>query len=189
MFRARIFTAGAVALALAAAPAFAQQPERKDLQVFRDISKAVQTYPMYTIFDDITASVNEGVVTLGGKVTMPYKRTDLEKRVARIAGIGQVINRIDVLPVSHWDEELRYRVARAIYGNSAFWQYASMANPPIHIVVENGRVTLTGVVNSQVEKMLARSLATTWGAFSVTNELRTDAEVRAALEGGPGQAQ
>jgi osmotically-inducible protein OsmY len=58
-----------------------------------------------------------------------------------------------------------------------------MANPPIHIVVERGRVTLTGVVNSEVDRMLARSLAATqFGAFSVKNELKTDAEVRESLE-------
>jgi osmotically-inducible protein OsmY len=57
-----------------------------------------------------------------------------------------------------------------------------MANPPIHIVVDHGRVTLTGVVQSNVDRMLARSLATQFGAFSVTNALKTDAEVREALE-------
>ena len=57
-----------------------------------------------------------------------------------------------------------------------------MANPPIHIIVENSRVTLTGVVNSEVERALARSLATQFGALSVTNNLKTDAEVREALE-------
>jgi hyperosmotically inducible protein len=93
-----------------------------------------------------------------------------------------VHNRLEVLPVSIGDDELRHRIARSIYGNSAFWNYASMANPPIHIVVEHGRVTLEGVVNNNVERMLARSLATTFGAFSVTNDLRTDAEVRAELE-------
>jgi hyperosmotically inducible protein len=84
--------------------------------------------------------------------------------------------------VSRFDDELRYRVARAIYGSSAFWHYASMANPPIHIVVENGRVRLTGVVASDVERMLARSLATSFNAFSVTNDLRTDAEMKALLD-------
>jgi hypothetical protein len=69
----------------------------------------------------------------------------------------------------------------AIYGNSSFWQYASMVNPPIHIVVNRGRVTLEGVVNSNVERMLARSLATGFGAFEVKNLLRTDAEVREGL--------
>ena len=53
-----------------------------------------------------------------------------------------------------------------------------MANPPIHIIVEHGKVTLTGVVSSNVERMLARSLATGWGELSVTNSLRTDAEVK-----------
>jgi osmotically-inducible protein OsmY len=57
-----------------------------------------------------------------------------------------------------------------------------MPSPPIHIVVEHGRVTLTGVVQSEVDRMLARSLATQFGALSVTNALKTDAEVRDALE-------
>ena len=57
-----------------------------------------------------------------------------------------------------------------------------MPNPPIHIVVENGRVTLAGVVQNNVERMLARSLATTFGAFSVKNELKTDAEMKELLE-------
>jgi hyperosmotically inducible protein len=109
---------------------------------------------------------------------MPYKKDDLEKRIARIDGVRSVRNDIGVLPVSPYDEQLRYRVSRAIYGNSSFWNYAAMANPPIHILVENGRVTLAGVVNSNVERMLARSLATGLGELSVTNTLKTDAEVQ-----------
>ena len=87
-----------------------------------------------------------------------------------------------MLPVSPYDDDLRYRIARAIYGNTNFWHYAAMANPPIHIIVERGHVTLTGVVHSNVERMLARSLATTFGAFSVKNELRTDAEMKQLAE-------
>jgi hyperosmotically inducible protein len=96
--------------------------------------------------------------------------------------VTAVRNELGVLPVSRYDEELRYRIARAIYGNSNFWHYAAMASPPIHIIVERGHVTLTGVVNSNVERMLARSLATTFGAFSVKNELRTDAEMKELAE-------
>jgi len=84
--------------------------------------------------------------------------------------------------VSTWDDELRFRIARAIYGNSSFWNYAAMANPPIHIVVKRGHVTLVGTVNNNVERMLARSLATGFGEFTVKNELKTDAEVRELLE-------
>ena len=155
---------------------------RKDLQVFNDIANAVNRYAQFTIFDDVNASVRDGVVTLTGKVTMPYKRDDIERRVAKVDGVRQVDDKITVLPVSSFDSDLRRRIARSIYGNSNFWSYASMANPPIHIIVEHSRVTLTGVVNSQVEKMLARSLATQFGVLSVTNELKTDAEAKEALE-------
>ena len=131
-----------------------------------------------TIFDDINATVDSGMVVLAGKVTMPYKKDDLEKRIAKIDGVRKVRNDISVLPVSQFDDELRYRVSRAIYGNPSFWNYAAMANPPIHIIVEGGHVTLAGVVNSNVERMLARSLATGLGELSVTNALKTDAEIK-----------
>jgi hyperosmotically inducible protein len=96
--------------------------------------------------------------------------------------VRNVRDDITVLPVSQFDDELRHRIAASIYNNSNFWNYAIMANPPIHIVVEHGRVTLTGVVQSNIDRVLARSLATQFGAFSVTNALKTDAEVREALE-------
>ncbi len=177
----KIITSFVAALVLCAASAFAQS-ERKDLQVFNDISTAVNRYAFFTIFDDVSANVESGTVTLTGKVTQPYKRDEIEKRVAKIAGVEHVVNRLEVLPASGFDDELRYRIARSIYGNSNFWNYAIMANPPIHIVVDHGHVTLTGVVQSNVDRMLARSLATQFGAMSVKNELKTEAEVRQQLE-------
>ena len=163
---ARFFMAGLLVLGLASG---AQAAERGDLQVFRDISNQVLRYSYFTIFDSVHASVDEGIVTLTGKVTMPYKRTEIEKRVAKVPGVREIQNRIEVLPVSQFDDDLRFQISRAIYGNSAFWNYAAMANPPIHVIVERGRVTLEGVVNSDVDRMLARSLASSFGAFSVTN--------------------
>jgi len=183
----KIFSWG-VALTLAAATltgtaaAAADTAARKDFQVAKDVATTVDRYTQFTIFDDISAYVKDGVVTLTGRVTMPYKRNDIEKRVAKIDGVRSVKDEISVLPVSQFDDELRRRIARSIYGNSNFWNYAIMPNPPIHIVVEHGRVTLTGVVASNVDRMLAQSLATQFGAFSVTNALKTDAEVRNALE-------
>ena len=182
MFRA--IAACAAGLVLTANVALAGplgQDERKDFQVAKDIATAVQRYSQFTIFDDVGANVRDGVVTLTGKVTMPYKRSDLEKRIAKVDGVRSVDDQISVLPVSQFDDELRYRIARSIYNNSSFWNYAIMPNPPIHIVVEHGRVTLTGVVQSEVDRMLARSLATQFGALSVTNALKTDAEVDQAL--------
>ena len=172
----------AAAAILSANIAAAAPADRKDFQVVRDVATSVERYAQFTIFDDVSASVKDGVVTLTGKVTMPFKRDDIERRVAKVDGVRDVRNQITVLPVSQWDDELRRRIARSIYGNSSFWNYAIMPNPPIHIVVEHGHVTLTGVVSSEVDRMMARSLASGSGAFSVTNALKTDAEVREALE-------
>ena len=160
----------------------ASAQERKDLQIFRDISNQVNRYAQFTIFDNVEASIAAGRVVLSGAVTMPFKKDDIERRVRAVQGVVGVDNRIEVLPVSQFDDELRFRIARAIYGHSAFWSYASMANPPIHIVVNRGRVTLTGVVQSNVERMLARSLATGFASFDVKNELKTDEEVANELE-------
>lgn len=172
---------GAVVLSFAfAVSAYAGGPE--DLQVFRSVSKEVLRYPRFTVFDSVHANVDDGVVTLTGKVTMPFKRNDIEKRVARLDGVREVHNEIEVLPVSIHDDELRHRIARSIYGNSSFWSYAAMANPPIHIIVERGHVTLEGVVNSHVDRLLARSLASQHLAFSVKNNLKTDAEMGTELE-------
>ena len=171
----------AVALVLTlTGAAYAQ--DRKDLQIFNDISTQVNRYPQFTIFDSIDAGVDDGNVVHSGWVTMPYKKTDIERRVAKVAGVKAVKNDIQVAPVSQFDDELRFRISRAIYGSSSFWNYGAMANPPIHIVVVRGHVTLTGVVNSHVDRVLARSLAIGFGSFDVKNELRTEAEVREALE-------
>jgi osmotically-inducible protein OsmY len=172
----------AVAAVVMLSASVASAGDRKDLQVLKDISNTVNRYTQFTVFDDVNASVKDGVVTLTGKVTMPYKRDDIAKRVAGVDGVEQVQDQITVLPVSTFDEALRVRIARAIYRSPSFWNYAAMANPPIHIIVENSRVTLTGVVQSNVDRMLARSLATQFGALSVTNDLKTDAEIKAELE-------
>jgi hyperosmotically inducible protein len=158
------------------------QGERKNFQIVKDVSREVNRYSRFTVFDDVGINVDQGVVTLTGKVTMPYKAKDLERIAGKVAGVTSVRNEISVLPVSLFDEELRYRIARGIYNNPGFWQYAAMANPPIHIVVENGHVTLTGVVNNNVERMQAQSIAASSSAFSVSNKLKTDAEVKADLE-------
>ena len=87
---------------------FADVGERKDLQVFNDISRTVNDYTQFTVFDDVDAVVKEGIVTLTGAVTMPHKRVDIEKRVAKIDGVVEVRNQINVLPASLSDDRLRY---------------------------------------------------------------------------------
>lgn len=158
------------------------QSDRKNLQIVRDVAREVNRYSRFTVFDDIGVKVDQGVVTLDGKVTMSFKSKDLERIASRVPGVTQVKNEIKVLPASLFDDDLRYQIARGIYNNPGFWHYAAMANPPIHIVVENGHVTLTGVVNNNVERMVAQTIALSSSAFSVSNKLRTDAEAKAELE-------
>jgi osmotically-inducible protein OsmY len=154
------------------APALADEPS--NLAIFNGVSKQVQQYAFFTIFDAVHASIDNGVVTLTGKVTMPYKATDLAKRVAKVDGVTQVRNQIQVLPVSQFDNELRFRIARAIYRNSSLSMYGIGANPSIHIIVERGHVILRGTVNSNMERTMARTLASGLGERSLINELRTE---------------
>ena len=162
-------------LALGQAIAAAPQTDPDDVLAL-SVARSVNSYPRFTVFDDVKVQADAGVVTLTGKVTMPYKKEEIGKRVESVDGVKSLRNELEVLSVSIEDDRLRQRIARAIYGNSAFWHYAAMPNPPIHILVENSRVTLTGVVYSEADRLLARSLATGFGELGVTNCLRTEAK-------------
>lgn len=155
----------------------AQVPDR---EVASRVTARVRDYPQFTIFDDVSVRVGAGTVTLSGVVTMPFKRDEIGDRVGKIDGVRRLINDVRVLPASRADADLRARVAQAIYGHPTFWAYASMTRPPIHIVVEGGRVTLTGAVHDEVERSLAYALAQVPGASRVTNELRFEKSQRPA---------
>jgi hyperosmotically inducible periplasmic protein len=156
--------------------------DNENLQLFRAVQKQVLNYTHFTIFDSVNMQINEGTVTLTGWVTMPYKKNDIERRVSRVDGVDRVINNIKELPVSQFDDELRFRIARAIYSSPHFRGYGSMVNPPIHIIVEHGRVTLEGVVNNNVDRMIARSIASNFLSFDIKNELKTTQEAKEELE-------
>ena len=178
MFR-RFLAAAAVVLALAA-PAFAADSE--NLQTLRAVQKQVLQYTHFTIFDDVNVQVDNGAVRLIGKVTMDFKRDDIEKRVRNVAGVTRVDNQLEVLPVSQFDDQLRLGIAQAIYSNPAFRGMVSLVNPPIHVIVEHGHVTLNGVVMNEVDRAIARSIAGSFPAFSIRNELKTEAEVKQEME-------
>ena len=167
--------------ALAASPALAADQTKYDL--FERIQEQVLRYSFFTVFDNLNVEIaDDGHVVLTGHVTGSHKASDIEKRVVALDGVTAVTNEIAVLPASLFDDRLRYGIARAIYGNPHFWRYAAGANPPVHIVVERGHVTLTGVVNNETERQLARSIAGQFNAFSVTNDLRLPHEVTSDLE-------
>jgi hyperosmotically inducible periplasmic protein len=146
-----------------------------DAAIAQEIADRIQRYVFFTIYDDADVSVHEGSVTLDGRVTMPYKADALANLASHVNGVQEVNNQIQPLPVSAFDDHLRYTIARRIYNDPVFWNYASQLNPPIHIIVENGRVTLTGIVVSELERRLAEVVArSTFGVFEVTNKLRVE---------------
>lgn len=154
---------------LAARPAAGQISDR---DLGEKVAESVRNYSKFSIFDDVNIGIDNRNVVLTGKVTAPNKKDDIGKRVAKIDGIRSLRNDIDVLPVSQVDARLRALAADRIYNYPAFWRYAQLADPPIHIIVEHQRITLTGVVDSQVDKMLASSRLDFTGVLSVENKLR-----------------
>lgn len=179
--RPLVITVALAVVALSASTAWAGDQAKHDL--FKRIQERVLRYTFFAVFDNVEVAIGEdGFVTLSGRVTGPHKQRALEQRVAALDGVTAVANEIAVLPVSRFDDQLRYRVARAIYGNSTFWHYAARAHPSIHIVVERGHVALTGVVDSETDRHLALVLARQFNAFSVTNKLKLPAEVTADRE-------
>ena len=163
------------ALADDSARAVAASPTDADIQ--SDVVDAVLGYVHYGVFDSVGVSVEDGVVTLTGSVLQPWHKDDLQKRVARLEGVREVKNQIRVQPVSTFDDRLRVQLYRQIYGASLFQRYASFPNPPIHIIVENGNITLTGLVNSQVEKAVLGSIARGTLAFRVDNQVQIESEL------------
>jgi hyperosmotically inducible protein len=144
-----------------------------DQKVAEEVAKAVNRYAFFTIYDDVNLAIENGAVTLNGRVTMPFKSEEIGVRVSKVLGVQSVDNRIETLPVNIGDQKLRAALLYRIYGDSTFREYASRVNPPIHIIVERGRVALTGAVRSEVERRKAEHIArSTFGVFAVENRLQ-----------------
>jgi hyperosmotically inducible protein len=163
-------------LAVVVPTAAADGAPRADEAIFRDVERAILGYVHYGVFDSVAVGVQDGSVVLQGSVRHPYRKDDIEGRVARVAGVRAIVNQIRVQPVSFNDDRLRAELLRGIYGSAVFDRFASWADPPVRIVVENGHVTLTGYVTSQVERQLAGMVARGTLAFSVDNQLKLDRE-------------
>ncbi len=142
-------------------------------QLAQKVRHELVMLPYYSIFDDLGFQVNGSSVTLVGAVTNPVLKSDAQNVVKRIEGVTQVTNEIKVLPLSNMDWQIRRAVARAIYGDPQIGtRYGYQALPSIHIIVDNGHLTLEGVVANQFDKNLIGIRANSVpNVFSVTNNL------------------
>ncbi len=150
-------------------------PDPSDAVLAKSIRHQILMYANYTLWDDISFRVDNGSVELEGSVNQPYKRADLERLVQRVPGVSAVTNQLKVLPMSPFDDRLRLQVARAIYYDPSLSRYAMGAVPAIHIIVENGRVTLTGSVSTAMDKQIASIRAASSLSFGpVVNNLTVE---------------
>jgi len=180
----------------------AAPPEAKQQQVLKlaqEVRKQIVTQPQFGVFDSIHFAIEGNTVILRGYASRPTLKSGIENSVKRIEGVDKVTNEIEVLPASQNDDRLRARVYASIYGYAPLQRYTSnrggprgvpsvaraaggITNDPptgfhaIHIVVKNGNVILTGVVDSDSDLTLAGMRANTVpGVFSVDNDLQVAA--------------
>ena len=172
LFAALALTASAAT----AAPASVEAREEGRAKLLEKIRKELVTLPYYGVFDNLAYSFDGSTVTLYGQVVRPTTRRDAERRVARLAGFERVVNNIEVLPLSSFDDSIRARTYRALFGwDSPLFRYGRGVNPSLHIIVNGGHVTLEGVVSTEGDRRLAylRAMSVP-GVFSVTNNLRLE---------------
>jgi osmotically-inducible protein OsmY len=166
------------------------------LNLAKQIHKQIVTLPQYGVFDNIYFGIKGDTVTLYGKASRPVLKSSAENVVKKLEGVKTVDNQIQVLPVSPNDDRIRTAVYAAIYRYPPLQRYSSARgrmgpgpsvarraggitnDPPIgwhaiHLIVENGNVTLVGVVDSDGDLAIAEMRANQVpGVFSVTNELQ-----------------
>ena len=146
-------------------------------RIEREVRREIVTLPFYSLFDHFAFRVDGETVTLMGKVSRPTLKSDAQNVVKKIEGVEKVKNEIVVLPLSPNDDRLRLALYQSIYGHSALQTLAIRAVPPIHVIVENGNVTLEGIVANDLQKNIANAQANgVSGVFSVTNNLRVEQE-------------
>jgi hyperosmotically inducible protein len=173
------FALAASATTVAASPLAATEQGFDAQQVSKRIRKELVTLPYYGVFDNLAYQVEGDTVTLYGQVVRPSTRSDAARRVARIKGVERVVNNIEVLPLSGFDDRIRAEAYNAIFNTGGLYRYAMGANPSLHIVVNRGHVTLEGVVSNRMDKQLAEFAARgIHGVFSVTNNLIAERDER-----------
>jgi hyperosmotically inducible protein len=160
-----------IVTALAGTMAMAAPPTLSPLE--NQVRHELVMLPYLNVFDDISFRVDGNKVTLFGEVTKPALKSDAANVVKHVEGIAQVENQIEVLPLSSFDDGIRLRTARAIYGYPALQRYGAGTQPSIHIIVKNGNVTLVGFVSTDMDKQLAYMRANgVPGVFAVNNQLQ-----------------
>jgi BON domain-containing protein len=164
----------AVSLFFSTGVGLASVPDGTLSRLAEHVRHALVMLPYNGVFDNLTFSIeNPNKVVLSGQVVRPVTKLDAERAVRKIEGVEQVENRIEVLPLSPFDNTIRRATYRAIFSEPGMEKYAFRAVSPIRIIVKNGNITLDGFVGNQMDRTIAGMAANSVpGAFSVTNNLQ-----------------
>jgi len=139
------------------------------------VRKELLMIPYVGVFDNLAFKVEGDTVTLYGQVVRPVTKKEAERRVKKIEGVEKVVNEIVVLPNSSYDNRIRVTVFREISRTGGLYRYMQGGNPSIRIVVNNGHVTLEGMVANKTDSQLAYAAASTVpGIFRVINNLKIE---------------
>jgi len=157
-------------------PNNSQEQAETEVDLVKEVRHVLVMQPFYTVFDNLAFKVNGEEVTLLGQVVNPALKSDAAASVKKIEGVTRVVNEIKVLPPAPGDNRIRRAAFRAIYSTPGFEKYAIQAVPPIHIIVDLGHMTLTGVVANQMDKILAITRANQVPGVvgKVTDDLRVE---------------
>ena len=177
-FKKYIFTLAAI-FTISVTGVFAAAADKNEVQNLSGLEKKVRRELLSAswepVFDHLSFQVSGNTVTLYGQVLNPSTRKRAERFVKEIEGVSQVINNIEVLPLSGFDNSIRHQAVYALANQGGLYRYLQGNNPSLRIVVNRGRVTLEGIVNDETDKRLAFfAVNGIPGVFSVTNNLRTE---------------
>ena len=141
----------------------------------RQVYKKILGLPRYEVFDHIQFQVSGDTVTLSGKVYNGINKSSAESVVKRVAGVSHVVNNIEVLPPSPFDDRIRVGVLQSIANTGGLSRYFWEVNPAVRIIVDNGHVSLEGFVANKGDYNLMNILANgVPNVFSVENNLVID---------------
>jgi osmotically-inducible protein OsmY len=152
-----------------------EQP-RSDKEIRADAERAVLRWERYGPFDAVSIDVADGTVKLSGWVENPFKRGEIEERLARVDAIRDVLNNLRVQGFSQGDMRLRREIFDKIYKDALFERWAGDPDPPVRVFVDRGRVILAGTVGSEVEQVAVGMLARGTLAFTVSNQVRVEGD-------------
>jgi osmotically-inducible protein OsmY len=149
---------------------------RSDKEIRADAERAVLRWERYGPFDAVGIDVEDGTVRLTGWVESPFKRAEVEERLARVEAVRDVLNDLRVQGFSQGDVRLRREIHAKIYSDPLFERWAGLPDPPVRVYVNRGKVTLAGTVGTTLEQTAAGLIARGSLAFAVDNQVKVEGD-------------